>query len=355
MMIVFSIWGVFCVFLLWRKYGNDDKVIKKKTEKAPKDLNGAELGFSLKGEAINEDILTLFITLANNGYLKVKEEVEEVLFAKEKSFKVIKVKDYDGKNEYEKMFFDKLFTEKNELTKAETMNILKNNVKTFENKIETKKNISKIFEDTSASKGLIALAIGISILFFTLAFPLYMFYGKVGLVNAMLFIILEMLSFDAAKAVLDLNFNRKRSLVIGAVLMSCFMLFLFIPVSHIVKLAYFSRRFKIAYCVGLFCYAIITFFIKYMSKRTKYGMEVLGEAEGFKEFLLNKEAMCKIANEDKKYFCSLLPYVYVLGIENEWFREYGEIEIDALDWYESEDKIKVGNVMDFTEKILVID
>ena len=83
-LIAFSVLGVFCSFLLWKKYGDDEPVVKKVVKTPPQKLNSAELGFFLKGEALKEDMLTLFLSLANKGFVKVQEIEEDVLFVKYK-------------------------------------------------------------------------------------------------------------------------------------------------------------------------------------------------------------------------------------------------------------------------------
>ena len=49
------------------------------------------------------------IYLANKGYIKITETEEKSLFTKSKGFKITKIKDYDGTNEEERLFFQGLF------------------------------------------------------------------------------------------------------------------------------------------------------------------------------------------------------------------------------------------------------
>ena len=57
-----------------------------------------------------EGVISLLVYLANQGYLKIEETEEKGLLSKSKgNFKITKVKEYDGNNECEKLFFEGLF------------------------------------------------------------------------------------------------------------------------------------------------------------------------------------------------------------------------------------------------------
>ena len=91
-------------FILWYKYGRDSIPVDMVEFYPPDDLNSAELGFIYKGVSDNKDIVSLLIGLANKGYLRIEEFEEKVLMFKNKDFKIIKLKDYDGDNENERIF-----------------------------------------------------------------------------------------------------------------------------------------------------------------------------------------------------------------------------------------------------------
>lgn len=100
---------VLIAYIAWTKYGKDDEVIETVEFYPPEGYNSAEAGFLYKGSAETEGIISLLIYLANQGYLKIEEIEEFGLFKKNKSFKITKLKDYTGNNEYERLFFEGLF------------------------------------------------------------------------------------------------------------------------------------------------------------------------------------------------------------------------------------------------------
>ena len=303
----FSILGVFFVFLMWKKYGDDDTVVKKKVKTPPKKLTPAELGFFLKGQALREDMLTIFLSLANKGYIKFEETEEEILFTKSKSFKVMKIKDYTEKNKYEKALFHMIFASKGEITEKELRKILNTNLKEIENKLESKENIRKVFEDTGNATGMLALSVGISVLLLTLAVPMHFLFGKTGLIISMFLVLLEVLAFCSVKAIPEYDYSKRRNFVFAIVLLIEFLFFIIIPVITVTKLFYFDLIYKIIYCIGLVCFAIIIFIRRFMAKRTKWGIELLGEVEGFREYLLNDKEIEKALEKDEKYLYEILP------------------------------------------------
>ncbi len=101
---------VLIAFRLWAKYGKNKQVVETVEFYPPEGYNSAEVGFLYNGTVNREGIMSLLIYLANKGYLRI-EETEEETFLKSKGCKITKIKEYDGDNEYEKLFFDGLFNE----------------------------------------------------------------------------------------------------------------------------------------------------------------------------------------------------------------------------------------------------
>lgn len=100
---------VFGAYRLWEKYGKDEQVIETVEFYPPEGFNSAEVGFLYNGSADTKEVISLLIYLANQGYLKIEEIEEQGLFSKSKSFRITKIKNYDGDNECERIFFEGLF------------------------------------------------------------------------------------------------------------------------------------------------------------------------------------------------------------------------------------------------------
>ena len=95
--------------ILWYKFGRDDQVVETVEFYPPQGFNSLEVGFLYKGQADNQDVTSLLIYLANQGYIKIAETEEKSLFSKSKGFKITKLKEYDGNNINEQIFLKGLF------------------------------------------------------------------------------------------------------------------------------------------------------------------------------------------------------------------------------------------------------
>lgn len=93
---------------LWKKYGKDEPVIETVEFYPPEGLNSAEVQFLYDGSVDTKGVISLLIYLADKGYIKI-EETEEVEDKTKGKFRITKIKEYDGNNEYEKLFFEGLF------------------------------------------------------------------------------------------------------------------------------------------------------------------------------------------------------------------------------------------------------
>lgn len=102
--------------ILWYKFGRDDQVVETVEFYPPQGFNSLEVGFLYKGQADNQDVTSLLIYLANQGYIIIAETEEKSLFSKSKGFKITKLKEYDGNNINEQIFLNGLFTKRSSFT-----------------------------------------------------------------------------------------------------------------------------------------------------------------------------------------------------------------------------------------------
>lgn len=93
----------------------------------------------------------------------------------------------------------------------------------------------------------------------------------------------------------------------------------------------------IRYIFGLLCILGMYFCLKKLSKRTKYGLEILGKIKGFKKFLetAEKDKLQALVNENPYYFYNILPYAYVLNVSDKWIKKFEDITLIAPNWYDS--------------------
>ena len=333
-------------YLIWAKYGNDDEIVETIEFYPPAGVNSLIAGFLFKGKATNEDVVSLLIYLANKGYLKIEETNRKTKFS-DSGIKITKLREYDGYDENERLFFDGLFkrrtyTYRKSLGKAEeeykesvTTSDLYNRFYRTMNKIieniNKKNNIHEIYEKGSLNKKVYVILLLVLSVFTTIAIPTYDF-GGLEFIGISCFIILFYLPFYIAFGGSKMSLGAK-IMVFGFLVLHSSMFMMALPITEAIfteKMYLLSTIYGIACAIGLIAIC------NYMPKRTPYGAAMLGKLQGFKRFLetAEKERLEAMVMENPNYFYDVLPYTYVLGISDKWIKQFEEIGLQAPDWYD---------------------
>ena len=332
--ILVSIISVACVIvsaLLWRLYGKDNKVVETVEFYPPEGLNSAELAYIYKGVAEDEGIISLLISLANKGYLRIEDFGKKNLID-DKDFRITKLKEYTGNNETEKEFFDGLFKKKNSVTNEDLYDSFYKTIRSIKSKLESKENKNKIFEKSSLSKIIwLALMCIVILLLITVKpivntsagedLPFLLAFPIIG------FSVILLVGFRHTNIIIKIF-----RIVWGALFGGIPLVVEITPI-----LVEEVPQYLTSYIIGLICIAIIIVFAKIMPKRTKYGSAMLGKIKGFKRFLevAEKEELENLVSENPQYFYYILPYTYALGVSDKWVKQFESIAMQAPNWYTS--------------------
>lgn len=332
--ILVSIISVACVIvsaLLWRLYGKDNKVVETVEFYPPEGLNSAELAYIYKGVAEDEGIISLLISLANKGYLRIEDFGKKNLID-DKDFRITKLKEYTGNNETEKEFFDGLFKKKNSVTNEDLYDSFYKTIRSIKSKLESKENKNKIFEKSSLSKIIwLALMCIVILLLITVKpivntsagedLPFLLAFPIIG------FSVILLVGFRQTNLMIKIF-----GIVWGALVGGIPLVVEITPI-----LVEEVPQYLTSYIIGLICIAIIIVFAKIMPKRTKYGSAMLGKIKGFKRFLevAEKEELENLVSENPQYFYYILPYTYALGVSDKWVKQFESIAMQAPNWYTS--------------------
>lgn len=320
---------LFITFYLWKKYGKDNQVVETVEFYLPAGLNSAEVGFLYKGKADTNDVISLLVYLANKGYLKIEEFEQKLSFSKKKKFKLVKVKDYDGDNESERMFLQGLFKRKAEVTESDLYNKFYITLGEIIDKINCQKNKHEIFEKASlVIKIAVILLIVIVYMLITIK-PVLEYNGTSELIYASIFPVAGFYLFISLVLGKTSFLQKISGLLIGVVLIGVPWFSMVLPALEVDPL--YSR----VYLIGFVSILLMLFLYKVMPKRTPYGNEMLGKIKGFKTFLetVEKPKLETLVMEDPSYFYNILPYTYVLGVSDKWIKKFETIAIKAPDWY----------------------
>ena len=337
--IIISIVFVFISFTLWYKYGRNSKVIDTVEFYPPDNLNSAELAYVFKGECGRKEIISLLVYLASKGYLKIEEYKDRTRKAK---YRFIKLKEYDGNNRNERVFFKGLFRDSDEVIRE--LDSLKNRfyrtISTIWDMINDKEERAKIFELAPSLKRK-SMAIMLVVMFLFMVIDGFGYklqsqiIGDAGTVLA----IAVFVSVFILVILLYLYKTPKISyaLVNSALMIGCGMLFMADLI--LVDKFYLMKAFIISVCI-----ALTSIFLGLMEVRTKYGREMLGKIRGFKRFLkvAEKPQLEELLMNNPKYFYDILPYAYVLGVSKKWISRFEEIGVESPDWYGSEEKYNLS-------------
>ncbi len=273
----------------------------------PDSLNSLDVGRLYKGEANEKDVISLLIYLANKGYLKISDKDSK------ENFKIIKIKDYDGNNNEEKLFLDGLF---------------KNAIKNEEGEE-----------------------------FITVTKLKYRFYSTIHniLINVNnVFNVQKLIKKDYSKQ--ELNLKKVILYLIIIVILSLIL----IPILNggiviIIK--------NISYLIGLILGITIVILMIYIRKiikiepkRTDYGRKMFAKINGFKMFLetAGKDKLEKLVSENPRYFYDILPFVYVLGVSNKWIKNFEYLKLQSPTWYLglSDFKDKINSTFEISTKYM---
>lgn len=386
--IILSIAFVFIAFKLWEKYGRDDQVVETVEFYPPENYNSAEVGFLYNGAATDEAVISLLIYLANKGYLKIEETETKVFLLNKKGFKITKLKEYDGTNETERIFFDGLFkgntyrslnmnkareimqeaklhgekisfqdalelsieTKGDDnpvaVTESDLYNSFYITLNSIKAKLNSKKNKNKIFESSSTGKKK-WLTIMCILIFVLISIKPIAEFGEGGiamLIPGLLFpgigftVLVSMVFSNKAETIYVNGVPTKSK--IGTKIFGLIWGGMFggMPWAIIVLPCLMQNiNYFITYIIGIACIGAIFVFNKIIVKRTPYGIEILGKLRGFKNFLetAEKEQLEDLVMQNPEYFYNILPYTYALGVSDKWINRFETIALQAPNWYDS--------------------
>ena len=367
----------------WEKYGKDEKTVETVEFNPPDNMNSLDVAYAYKGKVNSNDVVSLLIYLANKGYIKIEVEETGSKLLKSKSYKIIEVKKYDGNDENERLFLERLFKNgtiyrtENNTNNNENNNVLNNfvqnnNDNTQKNNIQNNNNVfrcvtksdlegsfyttvNEIIDNENTSefknkifeKGLWNRAKKIIIL--SLLVILTMSIGpllngtkiKTTVIANLVLIVITMLFYLFALSSKFNNTRIKNIIILFVISFLASFSFVFVLLYDIVSeiIINMNKLGLIELGIQVISLIFIMILVTLMKRRTKYGTEVLGRILGFKTFLktAEKEKLETLVNQDPEYFYNILPYAYVLGVSDEWIKNFETISLMPPKWYVGND------------------
>lgn len=236
--VVICISFVLIAFLAWFIFGRDKIVVDTVEFNAPGKLNPLELSFIYEGKVKKEAIISLLIYLAHKGYLKIEEYGSD-----NSNFTIRKLKDYDGKNTYERMFFNGMFKSVKDFVKYSDLHsnfdVTIYNIKKQLGKF---KNKSKVFNPISLILRYVLIVMAIITALLSLVVIVMDNYSNIWPMIA----IVMLLSFWASIAVFASKFAKygKAGKTVALGISGMALVFFAIPISLIIRYDLFFRSAK---------------------------------------------------------------------------------------------------------------
>jgi uncharacterized membrane protein YgcG len=260
-------------YILWQKFGRDDKVVTTTSYYPPKDMDPAMVGFLINDREDTSDLISLIPYWGARGLLKMEEIPKKGWFGS-KDTKLIRIGHLqDNSPTYEKEIFIGLFGSGEHM---DTTEILVSSLKdTFYTKMSSARSQLK----QSAQ-------------------PYYVVESK--------------------KVQTILYFG----LVTMAIFLTAIALFVWGPLA--------------AVAVVLTCVLLIIL-NGYMIKKNDIGNLVLSELKGFRQFIkvAEENKLKMLLKDDPNYFESTMGYALAFGLFEKWAKKFDDLNIPPPSWYTS--------------------
>ncbi|MBQ6621835.1 MAG: DUF2207 domain-containing protein, partial [Mogibacterium sp.] len=329
--------------VVWLRHGRDPEIIETVEFYPPEGLGPADLGCLMNdGTTTGDHVISMLLTLADNGYLKITEFEKETgkLRKKRKTeYRITLLKDYSDCTPEEQTFLNGLF-EDGTVTSVllsdledsfyETVNDIKGQIDA--------KYADRLYDESAGryasclrgagSIGVILLVLlsklltgsafiwggewiaSILVLLAQIVLPLvgfacvskYIQTGKKNPLLYLLFLVVVAIGFGLARAFDTFLSGQTVPFLIGLVM--CLLLFI----------------------MGGLC-----------ERRTDYYSQMLGKIRGYKHFLetAEKGRMEALAQRDPGYFYRNLAFAYALGVTKVYTEHFASLATSPPDWYDS--------------------
>ena len=335
---------LFGAFGLLFKYGRDDPIYPTVEFYPPEDLTPAEIGYIYDNRIDPYDLTSMLIYWADKGYLRIIEEEEEegLIFKKKKTtLKLEKLKALPaGTKRFESVYFNDLFNtyaidnvvDIDQLKESFyiTLGAVKSDLM---NSFDNRRFLSR--SGFFASLGMSFIGMVAFVLVFLGIFNEMNPYSP-GLVTAFAVIGGILLGgFLSGSATLfasvktKLPYERFKTIMAG--------IFTALVPLAIAILILFIAEARTIYLIGFAIGIVIIYLSPKAHKRTPQGVKWMQHLLGLKNFIekAERDRIKQLVDEDPEYFYHILPYAMVLGVTDQWAKNFEGIAMRNPDWYQT--------------------
>lgn len=336
--------------IIWYIYGRDIKYKNVLKKNPPATLNPLEFYLVYNGYIKDDSIMPMLLYLSNKEYFSIVESPKTKFVLKRnkkteinnslnkliinivfKKNEIINLSEYLNKKENKNDILD-------EISLKDAINNIVSNEDIILNNIKKQKN--KYFEAKSDAKRNILLTMITIILLYITSLPFInskqLYYIPISAIFSIvtLYILIKIVNKYEIQKIRLVN-------VLSIIFSLCFIWILFLTPVFSNNYLFISNCF-----ISIISVIIILYIYKYMAKRTEYGTKLIKNIEGFKEYIISvpKEELSK----EDEYINSLLPYTYILGVNDLLFNKIDSLNIK---WLKTVDKWSIKKTDNFFNRI----
>lgn len=338
--------------LIWLFHGRDGLVTKVISYGPPDGLDSLDTDLVYNGYPTNKGVISLLIYLANKGYLKIhidKTPVKNYQIGPikyntggDESYRIEKIKDYDGGVESERLFFDGLFKYGfNNVTEADLYNDFYQTVEAVKYH-EKKSGFAQSLTGNSKKYQIIILAIAMATITLIPLSGLVVVASDFTVALSALMPSVILLAFYIAGGSLIIKSGQNKESMLSA---SGWWLFTAVFTIMFNSSLYFDSAgasaplYVLMTAICALLSLIMMIFAAITAKRSEAGNLLLGQVRGLKDFLttVEKDRIEAMVEDNPNFFYDILPFAYVLDVTDVWTKKFESMNLRAPDWYDSPD------------------
>ena len=318
---------VIVAIIIWMSDEKKKWIVCKREYYPPNNMNSLVLTLLYYG--IKDDAVMLLVSLLNKGYLRF----EEIRYDSSnwKNFKIIKIKDYDGNDKYEKNIFEELFKNKDVIEKEEYKYIINDITQKVYDGIDIESfNKKRIDKKSVCIKNLIFI---MSMIVMT-----FMFWSS--------------LSDIVIKAIIMLVFRWVEKRMYPFIKTKTYWIFIMsliiVPLDFLFNgIIRLEDSYLIEFIFESVCFFILTVLFIKKNKVIKENIMILERIDSFYKFLRNprRDKLNELIKNDPNYLYKMIPYIVSLNLLERYNNKYIKDLLNALGspaWYEGNEEFKLN-------------
>lgn len=324
-LIIVLLFIAFIGLFLYFSKGREGKIDAKSQNDLPNGITSLDAGFLLKGYVSSKDVLSLLLYLSSKGYIMLDDLEDEQELSSSASFKIVKLKDYDDDNSYERKFMDKLFISSNTVSMLNLSDYFYNKVDEIKRDATLEYSKKIVDNDIRKYKILYVILFFLTYLFITVHlfatnFNYDFLYNDIAFYipfELMVYIFIFLLLKGGLYSLKNVSTKKSLKAIIFAIIA-------YIILGNVITTFLLIRLKEYGYVTVTFTYlfgkiVMLILLICYMIfyKRNDYGIDMYKRVVGYKNYLTNNTI-----ND----FYDKISYFYVLGVDYSKYKDVSNPE-----------------------------